>query len=170
MTSRIQILLGMVALSLAACATSPFEKPTLAQVDRSVSYAQAANTPDSLNNRQVLFGGTIIATRNLARQTEVVVLAYPLDNEDRPDTSAAALGRFIIIQSGYLEPVEYAPGRLLSVVGNLNGVRRESLQGADYKYPVVQAGQSYLWPVTQERGRSGLPSWLNLGIGVGISL
>lgn len=156
--------LSIAALLLTACAASPFNKAALRDVDRRVTYAQALQNPDAVRNRQALFGGSIVAVRNLAEHTEIIVLAYPLNDWDRPNTSATPLGRFIVIQPGYLESVDYAPNRLLSVRGYLDGVRQEALAQSTYLYPVMHALELHLWP-----DESAAPAFPRFRIGVGVS-
>lgn len=153
----------MALLSAGCATTSPFDKTALTQVDRNVSYTQAAQEPDLVAKRQVLFGGTIVSLRNLPQSSELVVLAYPLNDSERPDTSAAPLGRFIVTQPGYLESKSYDAGRLLSARGVLDGVRTEPLGETSYRYPVLQAVQLHLWP--DEPTRRPYPRF-NIGIGV----
>lgn len=155
--------LALVLLSGGCVSTSPFNKAALTQVDRNVSYTQAAQDPAAVAQRQVLFGGKIISLRNLPQTSELVVLAYPLNDSTRPDTSVAPLGRFIVVQPGYLESTNYDSGRLLSVRGLLNGVRTEPLGETSYRYPVLQAIELHLFP--DETVRRPFPRF-NIGIGV----
>lgn len=157
----------MLTLALMACAVSPFNKIGLEQVDRSINYARTVQNPEAVRNRQAVFGGSIISTRNLADYTEIIVLAYPLDNTDRPNTSATPLGRLILIQPGYLESVQYAPGRLLSARGIMAGVQVQPLEQNTYTYPVLEARELHLWSAEEyESDRGYFPSWLNIGVGV----
>lgn len=163
----ILILASILTLMLGACASSPFNRIGLEQVDRSINYARAIQNPDAVRNRQVVFGGSIISTRNLADHTEIIMLAYPLDDADRPTTSGPPLGRLIVLQPGYLESVQYAPGRLLSVRGILAGVQVQPLEQNTYTYPVLEARELHLWSAEDYAPNRGyFPSWLNIGIGV----
>ena len=152
---------------LASCAVSPFNKIGLEQVDRSINYSRAVQNPDDVRNRQTVFGGSIIATRNLPDHTEITVLAFPLDDTDRPNISGTPLGRFIIVQPGYLESVQYAPGRLLSVRGTLSGIQVQPLAQSNYTYPVLEARELHLWsPEDYAPNQDYFPSWLHIGVGV----
>lgn len=165
----ISIFSSVLILALTACTVSPFNKIGLEQVDRSINYARAIQNPDAVRNRQVVFGGSIISTRNLSGHTEISVLAYPLDNTDRPSISATPLGRFILIQPGYLESVQYAPGRLLSARGILTGVQVLPLEQNTYTYPVLEARELHLWSSEDEGyapNQGYFPSWLHIGVGV----
>ncbi len=154
------------SLVLGACAVSPFNKVGLEQIDRTVSYTQAVQNPDAERGRQVLFGGSIVSIQNFTDHTEITLLAYPLDKTDRPNTSATPLGRFIVLHQGYLEGVQYAPGRLLSVRGTLQGVQVRPLGQNQYSYPLLEARELYLWQEDNVPRQGYFPPWLHIGIGV----
>lgn len=156
--------LALFALLLTACAvTPPFDSAKLSGADRTLSYQQAVTDSAALRGRRIAWGGSIIETRNLSQYTEVVVLAYPLDAQTRPLTSSSALGRFALIWPGYLESADYAPGRWLSVIGDLDGLRDELVGESRHSYPVIQAQYLYLWPL--ETGPAVSPRF-HIGVGV----
>lgn len=155
-----------LSLLLSACAVSPFNKVGLGQIDRTVSYTQAVQNPLAVRGHQVLFGGSIVSTQNFTDHTEITLLAYPLDKADRPITSAAPSGRFIVLHPGYLEGMHYAPGRLLSVRGTLQGVQVQPLGQNKYNYPLLDSRELYLWPADDMPPQGHFPPWLHIGIGV----
>lgn len=156
--------LTLFALLLTACAVNPpFDGARLSGVDKTLSYQQAITDSEPLHGQRILWGGNIVATRNLARHTEVVVLAYPLDAQMQPLISTSALGRFVLIWPGYLESADYAPGRRLSIIGDLDGLRDELLGESRYIYPVIQAQYLYLWPLAT--GPAVSPRF-HIGVGV----
>lgn len=165
MTVILRVLgLALFALMITACAvTPPFDSAKLSGADKTLSYQQAVTDSEPLRGRRIVWGGSILATRNLAQHTEVVVLAYPLDAQTQPLTSNSALGRFVLIWPGYLESADYAPGRRLSVIGDLDGLRDELLGESRYIYPVIQAQYLYLWPL--ETGPAVSPRF-HIGVGV----
>jgi outer membrane lipoprotein len=107
----------------------------------------------------------IAATKNLKDKTELEVVGYPFDSGNRPDVDAAPTGRFLVIQSGYLETADYAPGRLITVVGMVTETRTGTVGEAQYVYPVVAANKLQLWP--RSAGGRNEPS-IHFGIGIGI--
>lgn len=146
---------------LAACATPPAYEPHPG--DRVPTPAEVV-AGARVGGGALEWGGTIIDVRNLARSTEIEVLAYPLGPGGRPDPEAGPLGRFVAVHSDFLEPAEYAPGRKVTVYGRLNGVREGRIGGSQYRFPALAAEQVHLWP----RERRG--SDVRFGIGVGIGL
>lgn len=159
---RTTLVATLGALLLTACAT-PFD---IGQADRSLTPQRAISEIDTLRQQPVAWGGVIVATRTLRDSTEIEALTYPLDRENRPDTASAPAGRFIGIQPGYLEPTDYAPGRLVTLVGTLTGTRSGTVGEASYVYPLMAISRHRLWPI--EPAATNEPRF-HFGIGVGVS-
>ena len=157
-------MLCLLAL-LAGCATTP--PIDIASADRNITPGEAAANIDSIQDRRVAWGGTIVNTRNLKDTTEIEVLGYPLNESGRPDTGAQAQHRFLLERSGYLESADYRAGRLVTAAGPVTGTRRGLVGEAPYVYPVLRADELYLWPLG-ETPRSN-PN-IHFGIGVGVIL
>ncbi|HKK04417.1 MAG TPA: Slp family lipoprotein [Gammaproteobacteria bacterium] len=135
---------ALLSLALGGCASGPaFDTK---QVDRSITPSAAKTHPAQVRGKTVLWGGVIVATTNLKDATQLEVLAYPLDSDERPDPGAKPLGRILIEKSGYLEPVDYAQGRFVTALGSVQGTRDGRVGQSSYTYPVLQAKQVYLWP------------------------
>jgi outer membrane lipoprotein len=149
---------------LCACATGP--RFDLSRVDTAVTPASPLSTILAERGRVVQWGGVIVDSTNLPDATQLEVLGYPLSERGRPITTARALRRFLVRQEGYLETVDYAPGRALTVVGPIVEARASEIGGADYLYPVIAAQQLYLW---REAEPYREPVF-HFGIGVGIGL
>ena len=148
------------ALLPSGCAT-PYD---IGNADVRVTPTEAAKDAPGMQNHVVAWGGLIAAANNLKDKSELEVVGYPLDSENRPDRDATPTGRFIVIQSGYLETADYAPGRLITVVGTVTETRDGMVGNAKYVYPVVVAAKMHLWPKREERRE---PS-IHFGIGVGV--
>ncbi|ALP52973.1 hypothetical protein Tel_07280 [Candidatus Tenderia electrophaga] len=151
----------LAAVLLQACATTP--KFDTSNIALDITPQQAAAKADSLQGTRVLWGGVIIASTNLKEATQLEVLAYPLDSNQRPDLDEAPLGRFLARQSGYLETTDYAQGRLISVSGTLQQTRQGRIGESEYTYPVVAIERLHLW----SKARGGSPETrFHFGIGV----
>ena len=152
----------IVSLLLVAGCVTPYD---IGNADPRVTPVEAAQDVAGMLNHTVAWGGLIAAAKNLKDKTELEVVGYSLDTENRPDSNAAPTGRFIVIQTGYLETADYAPGRLITVVGSVAQTRRGTVGEAQYVYPLVVASQLRLWPKpTGDRREPGF----HFGIGVGI--
>jgi outer membrane lipoprotein len=145
---------------LAACASSP--EFTTEGVNMNLTPKMATAESEVLQGKQVLWGGVIIASTNLKEATQLEILAYPLDDYQRPNSSDKAMGRFLAIQPGYLETADYAQGRHITVKGMLGETRTGRVGESEYVYPVVNINQLQLWP---EEGEYVEPQ-IRFGIGV----
>ena len=134
----------LVTLFLVGCATT--KAFNTEGVDLSLSPKRATVESEALKGKTVLWGGMVIATTNLKDNTQIEILAYPLDSYQRPMIEEQALGRFLAIQSGYLEPADYAQGRYITVRGTLGATRMGRVGESEYVYPVVNLNQLKLWP------------------------
>ena len=157
------LVVGLLSAMLFACAKP---KPDDPSIDKSLTPARAVNEIENTRGHKVRWGGVIISSNNLKDRTQLEVLAYPLDEDGRPQRDETALGRFLATTAGYIETVDYAPGRLITVTGQLQATRANKLGEADYVYPVIGAEDLKLW---QERAPRE-DSRVRFGVGIGIGL
>jgi len=128
-------------LFLVACASGPISTE---DTFTGITLDDAVNG-DSVEGSEVLWGGVILSTNNLEDSTLIEVLAYPLDRRQRPMKSRQAEGRFLIVDSEFLEPTDYSEGRSITVLGTFDGVTTGNIAAASYEYPTVTADQLHLW-------------------------
>lgn len=154
-------LLLLLAALLGGCATTP--PLNTRGVNPELSPQSALAQAQALQGQRVLWGGMIISASNFPHHTQLEVLGFPLDGNQQPDTARKPQTRFLIEKSGYLETVDYAQGRLVTVVGTLSGTRQGEIGQSHYTYPVVKADQLRLWPVGGNREPR---TRFNFGLGV----
>lgn len=159
------ILVVLPVLLLVACASGPTFDTS--QVDRSLTPAAVSAQPQHATGRQVLWGGIILGVTNLAHSTLVEMQAYPLGYGEKPQRDEASPGRFLLEQSGFLEPAVYTNGRLLTVTGTITRIDTGKVGEAEQVYPVVEAKQLFLWPVDSFREDTGLRFGGEVGVGFG---
>jgi outer membrane lipoprotein len=120
--------------------------------------------PESLTGT-VVWGGRILETANLATGTELLVLAVPLSGGNVPRVDGQSLGRFIAVHPGYLEPLDFAPGRYVSLAGRLGGISDAwEFEGDPVALPVVDIRQIHLWP----RDPASWQTRFSLGVAIDI--
>jgi outer membrane lipoprotein len=158
---RIPVLL-FAALLFGGCATH-FD---IGKAEQHITPQQAANNIGLVQNKTIAWGGIIVAARNLANQTQLEVLSYPLDEYGRPQREAKAGGRFIALHPGYLELANYAEGRLVTMTGTVSETRAGSVGEAHYVYPMLTIKTLFLWPKPEEEAAK--PQF-HFGVGVGIT-
>jgi len=155
----------LILLALAACAPAPIYKPVPGAVI--VTPMQVSQTPERYPSGDVIWGGRIVQVTNLSDHSEVEVLAYPLDGSQRPKANDSGNGRFIVAMSGYVEPLDYPSGSLITVSGRLNGSRAGKVGEANYVFPLISATQSHVWTQKElQQGRSNVSFGLGLGVGI----
>ncbi|MBU6249210.1 MAG: Slp family lipoprotein [Xanthomonadaceae bacterium] len=152
-------------LGLAACAPAPIYKST--GTVAAATPAQVAQAPERYRNDEVIWGGRIVKVDVFSDHSEIELLAYPLDSSQRPRANDSGNGRFIAVARGYLEPLSYPAGALMTIDGKLDGTRAGKVGEADYVFPLVEVSQSHVWtPAEMSQGRSNIQ--FGLGVGVGI--
>lgn len=155
------VLLSVIGLG--SCATGP--KFDVTGVDPALTPARAATNIETARGKRVLWGGAIVASRNLKDSTQIEVLGYPVSDDGKPKRNEPPQHRFLVMHPGYLETADYAPGRMISVLGTVTGTQEGKVGDARYVYPAVNAEQLYLWPREEEYRRSSEPS-IHFGVGV----
>ena len=156
------LLLSLLIGLLTSCATTAnFD---LTQVDQTLTPTSVIAEAKTSHGKIALWGGTILNTHNLKNSTQIEVLAYPLDSSHRPAQESKPLGRFIIQQKGYLEPADYAQGRLLTVLGSISDNQTGKVGESSYTYPVINAQQLHLWSLNND------PNNTRFHFGIGIRL
>ncbi len=152
----------MFLVLLTGCASTPEFDTT--QVDQALTPQSVIAEPESSRGKTMLWGGTILDTRNLKEITQIEILAYPLNANYRPQLENKPLGRFIINHQGYLEPTTFAQGRQLTVLGKISGSQSGKVGDSVYTYPVVTGEQLHLWLPASERSRTSV----HFGVGIGL--
>lgn len=152
----------LLAGMLAGCAPAPIY-PT----DASIVVAtpqQVSAMPDRYRNVQVIWGGRIVDVDNFPDHSEIEMLGMPLDSSQRPRLDQPAGGRFIAIMPGFVEPMDYPSGALMTLRGHIDGTRAGKVGEADYTFPLVRAQNTHRW--TPEEMQSHKPN-ISFGVGVG---
>lgn len=131
------------ALVLGGCAGGPkFDRE---QYHQRVTPKVAARDFITWQGDSVLWGGLIVGMRNLDDGSQLEVLAYPLTRNQLPDTTVESSGRFLALSDAFLEPVDYAEGRLVTMTGVLDELADAKLGSVTTAYPVLRIGQLHLW-------------------------
>lgn len=159
----------LILATAAGCASGPIEtgeSSTGLSVAQARAELLANDSLDALETVDVLWGGLIISTQNLTDFTQIEVMGYPLDRRQRPMTRREPEGRFVVRVDGFLEPVNYAEGRSISLLGQLAGDTKGTIGAAEYRYPTVDASNIHLW---NENEPYNNPRF-TFGIGVNIGL
>lgn len=161
-------------LSLGGCATGGSGSDCTPQVGSpDLTPARVAASGANAGRLQ-RWGGTLAATRNLSERTELEIVSYPLNRCGKPRLDAEPTGRFLAESRGFLEPMDYRPGRQVTATGLIAEVQPGRVGEAPYRFPVLKDSKIRLWPdAGQGRNKDagiGIPiprPWVNVGVGGG---
>ena len=146
--------------------TSVISKPVLNRVDRSITFQALRAQPEQFVGKMVLLGGLIVKATVKKEETLVEVVQKPLDGQKRPEDTDRNLGRFLILYQGFRDPVIYAPGKKITVAGEIRGKMVLPLNEIQYRYPVIIPTEDHVW---KPEDIYGGPRF-GIGIGVGVGL
>lgn len=133
------------------------------QVTLDTAFGKVIKSPQRYVGEVMLLGGRVITATPHEGHTELVVLQLPLEAGLRPKSEGQSEGRFLVQTPDFLDPAIYAPDRLITLVGKIQGVEERPLGQTRYHYPELTLIEIKLWPeaeVNQE------PRF-HFGIGVG---
>jgi outer membrane lipoprotein len=161
--ARLLACLPLIGL-LGACAVGP--RYDVVDVDLAVTPQRAAERIEALQNQRVIWGGMVVQTINLEDRSLLEVVAYPLDQNQRPNTLAPTTGRFLAEFPGFLEPATYAAGRQVTVTGTLQETETGRIGDATYRYPIIAMQDTYLW----ERAERSADPWVTPRVHIGVGV
>jgi len=128
-------------------------------VDTHITAEMLFKNPKKYIGKTVMLGGEILQTTNVKNATLVEVLQRPLDSLGRPQYEELSKGRFMVKYNGFLDPAVYKKGRLVTVVGTVEGTVSGKIGQMVYEYPLLTSKHLYL--IKPYSGPS-------VGIGIGI--
>lgn len=134
-----------ILLALAGCSTVPAAlQGDFALVTPAV-VAERGSTGD-----RVRWGGVVIEAEPGSERTCLQVLSLPLsDSTARPRQPARSSqtdeGRFLACRSGFVEPELFAPGREVTVTGQVVALEERIVGEYRYRMPQVAADTIHLW-------------------------
>ena len=108
-----------------------------ALADRTITFAKLRENPDAYRGKFVVLGGVIAAVKDVQEGTQLEVVQHELDSRETPDETTISGGRFLAITPDILGISKCMPGTVVSLAGEIAGKKNQTLQGADYTYPVA---------------------------------
>ncbi len=135
-------------LSLSACATHQAADEGAVQdpIDRTLTFAQLKDTPDTYRGKLLELGGEVLAAKRLKEGTRLEVLQLPLNEDHEPTTNRLATqGRFLAIDPMGVDPAALPAGTRVTIVGEVVGSRTQLIDEMDYTYPLLSVKELHLW-------------------------
>lgn len=104
----------VAAFGLSACSYLPEELN--ASTEQVVTgYKAFAESQGEVTN-DVRLGGIIAKVDNFKDKTRLEIVNLPINKSGKPDIDQEPTGRFAVYFDGYLEPVAFSQGRLVTIV------------------------------------------------------
>lgn len=133
---------------------------TLKKTDARIAFKMLLSEPDAYKGKVVLVGGEIIETINTQEGSFITVMQKPLDKFGAPVEKDISEGRFLISYPGFLEPKIYAPGKKITVAGEVIGSKKMALGKMEYLYPLLLPIEMKLPEEPVPPGRVYTPDYL----------
>ena len=152
----------VLLLSLASCAPV-ISKQIRDQVKPDLTLREVLKDPEHYKGQMVILSGVIIETKNTKEGTLLTVLQRPAGFRGKPKDVDESEGRFLALDSRYLDPTIFEKDRAVTIAGEVQEKRTLRLGETDYVYPLIDIKEVYLWPV-EKRYYSPYPSW-HIGFG-----
>lgn len=74
----------------------------------------------------------------------------PIENNGKPDINVEPEGRFVAYIDGFVDPVTYSKGRLVSILGTSDGYELGKVGDYEYRFPVMKASGYHLWQIKEK--------------------
>ena len=164
---------ALVTLAVAGCSSSRvIPEPLAPLVDRTVTFRQVLDAPESYTGRVLVLGGEVLKAKRLKEGTQLEFLQLPLDGDEQPIRDRQqSQGRFFAIQPEFLDPATIAEGTRVTIVGEVTGAKTDYLDEVEYRYPLLIIKHMHRWPVELNAPMRPSPRFsIGVGGGTGIGI
>ncbi len=140
----------IIAAIIGGCATVP-DSIDVADRTKLVSFEQVSKTIAQSSNtnmpvgEKARWGGRIVLVENKKDVSEIEIVFFPESDGGKPKTSMPSAGRFKAIVEGFVDPLVFEQGRLITVVGEVGSMQTGIIGEQDYEYPTLIAKGYYMW-------------------------
>ncbi len=141
--------LGLLLLAVNVVGCASVVPGELKERVRSVSFTKLQQAPETYAGTLVLLGGEVLVVKPRGEGMEIEVLERPLGFRDRPRRDRPPRGRFAVLlrpQEGDEQIDTLGPGRLVTVVGEVQGSTTSSSDVPPYNFPLLVARHLHVWP------------------------
>lgn len=140
------IICASAGVLFCGCASYPISQ-SLREEAKPVSSERVVSAPSSYIGTVVIWGGRVLTTVNDTNGATIYVLKLPLDHCERPKADKIYTGRFIIQTSSFVDPELFRGEKLITVAGEITGVKTEPFQKMHYTYPVLAIKELRIWRI-----------------------
>jgi outer membrane lipoprotein len=138
---------ALAALLLTGCVSSQLVSPEMeSRIARDLSFESLKVEPAKFKGRMVVLGGKVLGAKRFKEVTRIEVLQLPLDGSDIPRPNLiVSQGRFLALQTDFLDPATIPAGTLVSMIAEVVGVKTMPLDEVDYHYPLLKVSVLKIW-------------------------
>lgn len=155
---NIRICTLFAALFLAGCSSFP-EKLQVEDAQQLIIYENAASNAEQTKGKVIRWGGAIAKVENKPDSTVFEMVYYPLNGYGRPISGEESKGRYRVHVKGFMDPMVYQVGRLMTFTAVLNGLENGVVGEHEYIYPTANVTAYYLWKNVPRVQVSSLQIW-----------
>lgn len=145
----------IIVAALGACAIVP-DSIDVADASKLVPFDRVnkvkTQSPDSNISlgEKARWGGKIVAVENKKDASEIEIVFFPETDYGKPKTSMPSMGRFKAVVEGFVDPLVFEQGRLITVVGEVGNMQTGIIGEQEYAYPTLNAKGYYMWKETTD--------------------
>lgn len=136
----------VIFLFMTSCAPV-ISKQIRDQVRPDITFASVHNDPESYKGQMIVLSGVIVETENIKEGTQLQILQCPAGFRGKPKNVDETSGRFLALDSRYLDVSVFSKGRSVTIAGEIVGKKVLPLGQIEYHYPLISVKEIYLWPV-----------------------
>jgi outer membrane lipoprotein len=125
----------------------PFEQVS-AQTQTLEASQQTA--PLTAQGEKARWGGKIVSVENKKDVSEIEVVFFPENSFGKPRTGEPSAGRFKAVVKGFVDPIVFEQGRLITVVGEVGDIQTGLIGEQSYQYPTLNALGYHMWKQTTD--------------------
>src|SRR5574337_1114411 len=136
----------VLLLSMAGCAPV-ISRQVRDQVRPDITFTEILNDPERYKGQMVILSGIIVEAKNTQEGTLLQVLQRPIGFRGKPKDVDETEGRFLALDSRYLDVNVFTKGRSVTIAGEVQEKRTLPLGEIKYTYPLIYVKEIYLWPI-----------------------
>ncbi len=140
----VRALLIVAIATLSGCAIVP-DSLEVADGTELVSYSRAVTTGSEAEGKMARWGGIIAGVENKPEATWIEIVHFPLNHYGKPLRSEETVGRFKVRIEGFVDPITFEKGRLVTFLGSIEGQTAGMVGEQPYMYPTIAGIDYHMW-------------------------
>ena len=147
---KIEFFLAFLAIGLLASCATKISHPIDQIIDKIPALNLVRQNIDAYILHRIRWGGVIASVINEKESTVLEIVEHPLNKQGRPLETDQTQGRFLARLNGFLDPVVYAKGREITIVGTIKKQTKRLINQFEYTYPEVTVDSFKLWQIEKQ--------------------